>query len=70
MKIHKKKIRGGGVRLVWEGGQGVDVNEELKFWENSQKKSSGGGGGVGRGGGRSGGRSGWWGGCERRIQVL
>ena len=33
----------------------MDVIEELKsFWENSQKKNSGGGGGVGLGGGGSG----------------
>ena len=42
----------------------MDVIEELKsFWENSQKKNSGGGGGVGSG----------WGnqdGCERRIEVF
>ena len=37
----------------------MDVIEELKsFWENSQKKNSGGGGGVGLGGG------GGQGGCE------
>ena len=56
MKI-QKKIWGGGGRgrgRVW--GVRVDVIEELKsFWENSQKKISGGGGvGVGGGGG-----SGW-----------
>ena len=39
------------------GGSGwgvrVDVNEELKFFENSKKKFGGGGGGVGGGlGGR------------------
>ena len=38
----------------------MDVIEELKsFWENSQKKNSGGGGGVGLGGGGGG-----QGGCE------
>ena len=60
VKIQKKKIVEGGGR-----GVRVDVNEELKFWENSQK-NSGGGGGSGEGG-RVGGGSGWWGcqgGCE------
>ena len=60
MKIKKKKILGGGGRgrgRVW--GVRVDVIEELKsFWENSQKKNSG-GGGVGLGGGGGG-----QGGCE------
>ena len=54
MKILKKKIGGreGGRGQVW--GVRVDVIKELKsFWENSQKKISGGvggGGGVGMGG--------------------
>ena len=44
---------GGGRGRVW--GVRVDVNEELKsFWENSQKKNSGGEGSVWGGGG-----SGW-----------
>ena len=46
----------------------MDVNEELKFWENSKKKNfffwggGGGQGGVGSGGGgvRSGGGGGGW----------
>ena len=41
-KIHKKKIQGGGVGLgevrVGGGGSRMDVNEELKFCENSKKK--------------------------------
>ena len=44
------------------GGGGVDVNEQLKFCENSPKKNSGGGGGGGGGvrwGGWVGGGSGW-----------
>ena len=36
----------------------MDVNEELKFFENSKKNVGGGGEGLGRGGGRVGG-SGW-----------
>ena len=44
---------GGGGRL---GVVRVDVNEELRFWENSQKNIRG--GGVGRGGGQVGGRVG------------
>ena len=39
------------------GGVRVDVNGELKFWKNSQKKSGGGG----RGDQVGGGVSGWWG---------
>ena len=39
VKIQKKN--GGG-----EVGVRVDVIEELKFWKNSQKKKSGGGGSV------------------------
>ena len=58
--IQKKKLGAGG-RLSgwgWVGASGwgvrVDVNEELKFWENSKKKLGGGGArGVGLG------RSGW-----------
>ena len=56
MKIHKKKIGGGG-----EGGRGrvggvrVDMIEELKFLGKFTKKKyffwGGGGGGLGRGGG-------------------
>ena len=49
----------------------MDVNEELKFCENSQKKKFGGGGGGGGGGSggvRLGGGSGWWGG-EVRVDV-
>ena len=48
----------------------MDVNEELKFCENSKKKIRGGGrsgevGGRGRVGGGGG-----QGGCERRIEVF
>ena len=63
---------GGGGRLGRDGGLGllggvrVDVNEELKFCENSKKKV-GVGGGVGRGVGLV---VGGQGGCERRIKVL
>ena len=41
----------------------MDVNEELKFFENSKKKNWGGGGGGGVG---------LWGqsGCEQRIEVF
>ena len=52
----------------------MDVNEELKFCENSKKKifwGGGGRGGVGDGGQWEG--SGWGGGqggCERRIEVF
>ena len=59
VKIQKKNWggEGRGRGRVW--GVRVDVIEELKsFWENSQKKISGGGGGVGLGGG------GGQGGCE------
>ena len=65
MKI-KKKIGGGGSR---GGGRGfrVEVNEELKFWENSQKKNWGGGWGRGS---VLGGGGGGQGGCERRIEVF
>ena len=53
VKIKKKNWGGGGRGRVW--GVRVDVIEELKsFWENSQKKNSGGGGRFGWGGG-----SGW-----------
>ena len=45
----------------------MDVIEELKFWENSQKI---GGGGVGRGQGGGVGLVGGQGGCERRIEVF
>ena len=53
MQIKKKKIwvrswGGGGGRVG--GGVRVDVNEELKFCENSKKKKLGGGGWVGEGG--------------------
>ena len=51
-------------------GVRVDVNEELKFCENSKKKNWGegaGGGGAGGGGARVGGGQG---GCERRIELL
>ena len=52
------------------GGSGwgvrVDVNEELKFCENSKKKIGGGGGGGAGGGGSGRGQ----GGCERRIEVF
>ena len=43
------------------GGVMVDVNEELKFWGNSQKKIFffGGGGGGARGGGGGGGGGGF-----------
>ena len=63
MKIQKKKNLGGGGGAVggsvggvgFGGGVRVDVNEELKFCENSKKKIFGGGvrwgGGVGSGGG-------------------
>ena len=43
----------------------MDLNEELKFCENSKKKFFFGGGGVGGVGGGEGEGSG---GCERRIQ--
>ena len=49
-------------------GVRVDVNEELKFCENSKKNNSGGGGGSDQGS-RVGGR-GQDDGCERRIEVL
>ena len=42
----------------------MDVIEELKFWENSQKNLGGGGSGGGWGGVGWGG-SGWWGGGVR-----
>ena len=44
----------------------MDVIEELKFWENSQKKLGWGseGGGVG---GWVGGGSGWWGGVREDV---
>ena len=45
----------GGSGSGW--GVRVDVNEELKFCENSKKKKIWGGGGVGGGGSREG--SGW-----------
>ena len=57
-----------GVEL-W-GGVRVDVNEELKFCENSKKKM---GGGEGVGGGEELGEGVWLGGqggCERRIEVF
>ena len=58
MKIQKKNWRGGGVGLGVGGRVGggvrVDVNEELKFCENSKKNWRGGGGGVGLGGGGGG----------------
>ena len=47
----------------------MDVNEELKFCENSKKIGGGGGGGQGvSGGGR--GRVGGQGGCDPRIEVF
>ena len=57
---------GSGVRV---GGVRLDVNEELKFWKNTQNKIGGGGED------REGGQVGVWlvgveGGCERRIEVL
>ena len=68
MKIQKQFFFGGRLGGVG-GGVRVDVNEELKFCENSKKKNWGGGvggsvGGVGLGGG------GGQGGCERRIEVF
>ena len=66
----KKKIRGGSGWLGW--GVRVDVNEELKFCENSRKNI----GVLGRGG-RGVGMGADWGvglggqvGCERRIEVF
>ena len=60
-KIHKKKIRGGGVGrgqvgggVGLVGGVRVDVNEELKFLGKFPQKKSGGGVGLVGGGG-----SGW-----------
>ena len=50
------------------GGVRVDVNEELKFCENSKKKLGGGVGWWGFGGGS--GLGGGQGGCERRIEVV
>ena len=48
----------------------MDVIEDLKsFWENTQKKNSGGRGRFGGGGGGGGGVGGQ-GGCERRIEVF
>ena len=58
VKIQKENWGGGG-RVG--GVVRVDVNEELKFCENSKKKLGGRVGGVGLGG---------QGGCERRIEVL
>ena len=64
---------------MWGSGWGVrvDVNEELKFWENSQKKNRGGGGGGGRVlvGGHGGcecnvGGNVGHGGCEPRIEGI
>ena len=66
----KKKCGGGGVGSGGGGGWGgsgwgvrVDVNEELRFCENSKNKKI-------LGGGR--GESGWWSqdGCEQRIEVF
>ena len=51
MKIQKKNWGGGPGGRVW--GVRVDVNEELKFCENSKKKIWG--GGSGGSGGRVGG---------------
>ena len=60
MKIQKNNRGGGG-----DGGQRVDVNEELKFFVKIQKENFGGGGWVGGGGGFGG-----QGGCERRSEVF
>ena len=57
----------GGSGSLW--GVRVDVNEALKFCENSKKKFWGGGGG-GRWGGRWGIGVGGQSGCERRIEVF
>ena len=72
MKIQKKKWGGGsgGCGRGRVRGVRVDVNEELKFLRNFEKKIffffwGGGGGGRGRVGGGGG-----QGGCERRIEVL
>ena len=62
VKIQKKKWGNiGGRCRVWGGGVRVDVNEELKFLRNSNKKIVGGqvGGVVFEGGGS--------GGCERNV---
>ena len=55
----KKKLGGSGGVGLW-GGFRVDVNEELKFCENSKKM-----GGLGVGGGGSG-----WGGGGVRVDVI
>ena len=47
------------------GGQGMDVNQELKFFGKFKKKNWGGGGWV-HGGSGLGGQDG----CERRIEVF
>ena len=61
---------GGGGGVGWGSGSGwgvrVDVNEELKFCENSKKKKKLGGGGRWGVGVGLGGQSG----CERRIEVF
>ena len=75
VKIPKKKyfffFWGGGPEggggSGWGGGVRVDVNEELKFYENSKKRLGGLGRGVGSGWGSG---LGGQGGCERRIEVF
>ena len=47
---------GGGVGLVWGGGVGVDVNEELKFLMKIKEKKLR---GEGARGGGEGWRAGW-----------
>ena len=64
VKIKKKFLEGIGSGRGGSGlGVRVDVNGEVKFFENSKQKWGGGGvGSVGRVGGQ--------GGCEHRIEVL
>ena len=62
----------GGVGLG--GGVRVDVNQELKFCENSKKKFFfffwGGGGSVAEGVMCGGGGSGWWGGVRVDVNAM
>ena len=51
LKIYLKESTGGGGGGDRVGGVRMDVNEELKFCENSKKKWGGGVRGVGSGGG-------------------
>ena len=68
----KKKLGGGGVGSglsgFFLGGQGVDVNKEVKF-SVIIKKNWGGGGRGGEGGSGQGIGSGGQGRCERRSEV-